>query len=85
MQWVWGKVAYQVTMAGTHWQDVREAGLQQAVSLLCASPEEDQIPLRLCLLAPQDTYQTWKKKKCIVVPEGLVDRVRVYAVLIDAK
>ena len=78
-----GKVAYQVTMAGT--QDVREAGLQQAVRLLGASPE-DRIPLRLCLLAPQDTYQTWKKKKrCIVVPEGLVDRVRVYAVLIDAK
>jgi hypothetical protein len=77
-----GKVAYQVTMAGT--QDVREAGLQQAVRLLGASPE-DRIPLRLCLLAPQDTYQTWKKKRCIVVPEGLVDRVRVYAVMIDAK
>jgi hypothetical protein len=47
MQWVRGKVAYLLTMVGT--QDVREAGLQQAVSLLGASPE-DRIPLRLCLL-----------------------------------
>ena len=73
-----GKVAYQVTMAGTH--DVNETGLHEVVEVLGASREE---PLRLCFLVPQDaTYETWQKKKFIVVPEALADRVRAYAVLI---
>jgi len=72
-----GKVAYQVTMAGTH--DVNETGLHEVVEVLGASREE---PLRLCFLVPQDAYETWQKKKFIVVPEALADRVRAYAVLI---
>ena len=71
-----GKVAYQVTMAGTH--DVNEKGLHEVVEVLGASREE---PLRLCFLVPQDAYETWQKKKFIVVPEALADRVRAYAVL----
>ena len=75
-----GKVAYQVTMAGTH--DVNDTGLQQVVEVLGASPKE---PLRLCFLVPgppKDVYQEWQKKRFIVVPEALADRVRVYAVFI---
>ena len=72
-----GRVAYQVTVAGTH--DVNEAGLHEVAKFLGASPEE---PLRLCFLVPQDTYEKWQKKRFIVVPEGLADRVRVYAVLV---
>jgi hypothetical protein len=65
-------------MAGTH--DVNETGLHEVVEVLGASREE---PLRLCFLVLQDaTYETWQKKKFIVVPEALADRVRAYAVLI---